>query len=374
MPGNLKIGTRLYLLTGFVLAISIVIGILGLIYLGSSKQRLASSLDAGKIINESAATARRAQLEFKEQVLEWKNILLWGKGEDSFEKYLSGLTREEAVVREELEKLKGLMDMSEVSNGAGDLAVTSRQVAANAEQTQVAATETAATVSEVASSISQVSQIAQEVAALSKEAFKEAVSGAQDVERITGQMEVIAGSSTETANVVGTLADVLNKVNQIVELITNISERTNLFALNAAIEAARAGEQGRGFAVVAVEVRMLAEQSASAAKDINQLIDQVVAGSNKAASAVNETNRQVNEGSAVVKEVGNRLKKIIGSIEELVDQIQGIAVVSVEISERIQNVASNTEEQTAAIEEVSVATEKINEMALVLDGRSGKKV
>lgn len=76
-------------------------------------------------------------------------------------------------------------------------------------------------------------------------------------------------------NSVSMLSRTLENINQIVDLITQIAEQTNLLALNAAIEAARTGEQGRGFSVVAEEVRNLAEQSASAAKEINQLITRV---------------------------------------------------------------------------------------------------
>lgn len=236
-------------------------------------------------------------------------------------------------------------------------------LAAQAQQTSAGATETASNVTEIAASGQEVAGNAQEVAALSEKAVREAELGSQGVEQVTSQMRVIASSSDEATSVIETLSHTLNEVNQIVELITNIADQTNLLALNAAIEAARAGEQGKGFAVVAEEVRKLAEKSAFAAKDINQMIGQVQVESKRAVETMSNGNGQVKEGLQVVEEVGQKFHVIIGSIEELAQQIRSVAVAADQISEGIQNVASTTEEQSAAIEEVTASTEHLTKMA-----------
>ncbi|MFZ5649410.1 MAG: methyl-accepting chemotaxis protein [Bacillota bacterium] len=246
---------------------------------------------------------------------------------------------------------------------SGQLSESSRDLAAQAQQSSAGAMEVAATVGEIAASVEEVSNNARDVAAFSGEAARQAGLGARGVERITGQMEVIAAASDEASRVIDSLSDTLNRVNQIVDLITNIADQTNLLALNAAIEAARAGEQGRGFAVVAEEVRKLAEQSASAAKDINQLIAAVRVESGKAVEAMGNGNRQVKEGAAVVREVGESFKGIMVSIDNLAKQIQNVASAASQISGGVQNVAGTTEEQTAAMEEVSAATNHLAGMA-----------
>lgn len=240
---------------------------------------------------------------------------------------------------------------------------SAKQLTAQAQQTSAGSAETAATVVEIASTMEQVTNNAQEVAALSEKVSREAEAGFRGVKQITGQMELISSSSGDASRVVEELTNTLNRVNQIVDLITNIADQTNLLALNAAIEAARAGDHGRGFAVVAEEVRKLAEQSAEAAKDINLLISQVQVESQKAVEAMGEGNKQVQEGNTVVEEVGIHFNGIIRSVEGLAGQIQNVASASQQVSAGVQNVSATAEEQTAAMEEVASATEQLNKMA-----------
>ncbi len=266
----------------------------------------------------------------------------------------------------------GLMDdiqmiVKQIKESFNDLREYTEQISSNAQQTSAAASETAATVGEIAYNVNNMSQNAQEVASLSRDTSMEAEKGIQDIERVTQQMDVIVSTTRQASEVIEALDHSLQQVNQIVELITNIADQTNLLALNAAIEAARAGEQGRGFAVVAEEVRKLAEQSASAAKDIKQLILSVQSESQKAVEAMNEGQKRTEEGVTVVGEVGEKFKYIINTIEGVAGQIQNVAAAAQQVSAGIQNIASTTEEQTATMEEVSASTEKLAQMSLEIN-------
>jgi len=130
-------------------------------------------------------------------------------------------------------------------------------------------------------------------------------------------------------------------------VITGIADQTNLLALNAAIEAARAGDQGRGFAVVADEVRKLAEQSASAAMEIQGLNTNIQEESQKAVNSMDYSSSQVEKGTLLVKEAGQTFENIITAVQELVSEIQAIATASGEVSLAVQNIAAASEEQTA---------------------------
>jgi len=254
-----------------------------------------------------------------------------------------------------------------VHNNANTIAEASQQLNTSARQTSETASATAATAAEIADAIGNVSHNTREVAASSKETLQEAASGAQDVERIARQMHMISSTSEKILSMVQSLGGTINQVNHIVELITNIADQTNMLALNASIEAARAGEQGRGFAVVAEEVRILAEQSASAAKEINQLIDNVHQESQQTIDAIAASDEQVKAGALVVDEVGKRFGKIMDSIERLAQQFNEVAEGAEQVAAGAQNIAGTTEEQTATMEEVSGAVEKLTQMAFDLN-------
>lgn len=253
--------------------------------------------------------------------------------------------------------------IGEIMDKANFVASSSQQLNSSAQETTANANETSATMTEISNMVEQVSANIQEVSTLSKTASEHAGEGSEGINRVIEQMQTIAGTDSAVSLAIDGLNRKSQEIDQIVDLITNIADQTNLLALNAAIEAARAGEQGRGFAVVAEEVRKLAEQSASAAKEIYTLINAIQLESQRAVESMANGGKEVETGTKVVWEVGENFKEIISSVQVLTSQIQEVASATAQMSEEVQNVAASTEEQTAAMEEVSDSAESLTQLS-----------
>jgi methyl-accepting chemotaxis protein len=163
------------------------------------------------------------------------------------------------------------------------------------------------------------------------------------------QMEEIRKASMESATAIKELDNKSKQIGEIVSLITNIADQTNLLALNAAIEAARAGEHGRGFAVVADEVRKLAEESRDAAKEISRLISQIQHDTGVVVGSVERGNITVASGVEALNET-------VGAMKEIV---QG----AIKTAEMVQEIAAAAQEQSASIEQITASVEEITSIS-----------
>lgn len=184
-------------------------------------------------------------------------------------------------------------------------------------------------------------------------------------ENAVNKIKAIQETSIETFKVINLLGEESIKINEIVDVIKDISEQTNLLALNAAIEAARAGEYGKGFAVVADEVRKLAEQSSNSAQQIAELIAKIHQEIERAVNNMTVSTKEVDEGVVIVNEAGNSFKTIVSEIENIALQIehingsiQSVAISSKDIAKSISSAAAITEEAAASTEEISAASEE----------------
>lgn len=165
--------------------------------------------------------------------------------------------------------------------------------------------------------------------------------GIHSIHAIEKQMEEISSSTNVTETMITRLLAQSNEIQQMTKLITDITDQTNLLALNAAIEAARAGEHGKGFAVVADEVRKLAEQSKASADKIHHLTNEIRHETTQVAASVEQSVHASESGVAIVKEAGETFILIEKAVDQITEEIGGTALVVDEISVSVEEVAAS---------------------------------
>lgn len=282
-----------------------------------------------------------------------------------------GVTMPEIKSKDELGVLANAVDkmllslrevIGEVLIQAEDVAAASEEISAGTEQAasgaQVQARETQLItegISETAAAAQQMSANAGQAAEVSEKTLQNAEHGKQVVNSAVERME----SLKMTIQDLGARSE---QIGEIIEVIDDIAEQTNLLALNAAIEAARAGEHGKGFAVVADEIRKLAERSGKATKEISKLIHYI---QKETAEAV-EASR---EGSGASIQAGQVFGNIVEFVREIVSMAEQIAMAAVSVAELsaksangVQSVAAITEEFAASSEETAASAEGLAEM------------
>ncbi|WP_409159916.1 methyl-accepting chemotaxis protein [Pectobacterium sp. B2J-2] len=249
---------------------------------------------------------------------------------NAMRKSLSGIVEQ---VRESSESIA--TGASQIAAGSTDLSQRTEEQAANLQQT-------AASMEEMSQTVRQNSDTVRNAAQLAQAASNTAAKGGEAVGNIVVTMKEITDSS--------------HKIGDIISVIDGIAFQTNILALNAAVEAARAGEQGRGFAVVAGEVRSLAQRSATAAKEIKELIGHSV--------------EKVEAGSALVSDAGTTIEELVRQARHVADLINEIGVTTQEqesgvsqIHDAVNQLDQVTQQNAALVEQSASAADSLSDQA-----------
>ena len=272
----------------------------------------------------------------------------------------------------------------ESANAATSVAQSVADAAAVVVQQQTAVTNGTDSVASISQSVKSVSQETEEISLEADQAAKKAEAGNLVVEKSVNQIHSVEEKVRTTARLVDELGARSQEIGAIVDTISDLAGQTNLLALNAAIEAARAGEQGRGFAVVAEEVRKLAEQSATAAQQIADLIGRIQDDTSKAVASMDSDRQAVVQGAEsveglrqVFEEINGLVIDVAGKIESMSDSIQHVADQSSEITnhmeqidtgaakvaDNMQSISAATEEQSASAQEIASASDSLARQA-----------
>jgi twitching motility protein PilJ len=267
---------------------------------------------------------------------------------------------------------KGAVD---VQSSANEILIASEEMSTGAIQQDQEITNTSSAVEQLTVSMKQVSNNAEASAEAARRALDAAEQGNRSVRDTLEGMQRIRSSVQATAKRIKALGDRSLEISEIVNVINDITEQTNLLALNAAIEAARAGEAGRGFAVVADEVRKLAEHSRNATKDIAALIKAIQAETNDAVVVMEEGTKEVEIGAKLADQAGRALDAISSVVRQSAELVQEISLASkqqVRGTEGVANamqIISNITRQTSqgarqtarTVEQMVHMSEQLNE-------------
>lgn len=236
-------------------------------------------------------------------------------------------------------------------------------------QSQTSSMEESSTaMDDMAISVQRIAESASSVAELAVATYEHANDGSTVIQKSVSQMTTIHKAVNATSEVVERLITHTKYIDTAVQSISNIAEQTNLLALNASIEAARAGEQGKGFAVVADEVRKLAEQSKTAAKDINQLLHQIQNDTETASSMMSQGRSEAFEGITVVREAGTSFTTIVEQVNKVSTQMQDISATAEEM-------AASAEEMNASLNNIaSISNEVSSETAATAQSAEQKVI
>ncbi|MET0532759.1 MAG: methyl-accepting chemotaxis protein [Steroidobacter sp.] len=261
-------------------------------------------------------------------------------GNDELSSLLRSLKQMDAKLYETMNQVS--FSASEVDRAAQQLSQGSDDLSQRTQEQAAALEETAASIEEMTATVKQNAENAQHANQIATSTRGEADHGGVAVQRAVGAMGEITSSSKRIEDIIG--------------VIDEIAFQTNLLALNAAVEAARAGEQGRGFAVVAGEVRNLAQRSASAAREIKELISDSV--------------NKVSAGSQLVGDSGKSLSDIVSGVVKVTNIVAEIAAATSEqstgidqINHAIANMDTATQQNAALVEESAAAAKSMQQQA-----------
>ena len=249
---------------------------------------------------------------------------------------------------------------TDLSNASSALSRSSNQVALSSAHQSKVAISIAGTVDDNNLNVENVAKNALKAQEISAQSEKHSNEGGEVIFQVVAEMHSISESVAGASSVIQDLETQSKHISTIINVIKEISDQTNLLALNAAIEAARAGEQGRGFAVVADEVRKLAERTGQSTQQITEMIGKIQIGTGHAVNSMQATVKRVADGETLTQQAGNSISQIksgaqlvLVAVNEISAAMQKESMASNQIAKNIEEISKMSQENTKAIEATS---------------------
>ena len=273
------------------------------------------------------------------------------------------------------EELKSLVAQAQrsaiqVTTSVTEIAATSKQQQATATETAATTTEIGATSREIAATSRDLVRTMTEVSSAAEQTSTLAGSGQLGLARMEETMHHVMGAAELVNAKLAILNERAGNINQVVTTIVKVADQTNLLSLNAAIEAEKAGEYGRGFAVVATEVRRLADQTAVATYDIEQMVREIQSAVSAGVMGMDKFSEEVRRGIAEVGQVGEQLSQIIQQVQALAPRVQMVnegmqaqATGAEQINQALVQLGEATGQTVESLRQASFAIDELNLVA-----------
>ncbi|MCO6414461.1 MAG: methyl-accepting chemotaxis protein [Thiogranum sp.] len=265
----------------------------------------------------------------------------------------------------------------QVTSSATEIAATAKEQEATANETAATTNQIKATVTEITATSKELVNTMSEVTEVAWKTSESANAGRSSLQRMESTMHQMSEATASIGSKLAVLSEKAGNINTVVTTINRVADQTNLLSLNAAIEAEKAGEYGVGFAVVATEIRRLADQTAVATWDIEQMVKEMQSAVSAGVMGMEKFSEEVRHGVDDVRQVGAQLAVIIEQVEALIprfeevnegmtSQAQGgnqIRDAIVQLSESAQQTADSLRQSNGAIMQLNDAAKRLQEGA-----------
>ncbi|MGI0484079.1 methyl-accepting chemotaxis protein [Pantanalinema rosaneae CENA516] len=258
----------------------------------------------------------------------------------------------------------------QVTSSTTQIAASGKQLEATLNEQVAATTQVVATAKEIATTASELARVMEEIAATAQSTTAAADAGQQGLLQIAGTMQQLSASTTAISSKLGTISERANNINTIVTTIAKVADQTNLLSLNAAIEAEKAGEHGLGFGVVAREIRRLADQTAVATLDIEQMVKAMQSAVSTGVMEMDKFARQVDRGVEDIDTISTQITQVIEQVQTLTPQFTqvnyGMEMQSQgaqQISEAMMQLKESSGQTAASLNETNTVITQLSHVA-----------